>query len=64
MYFKHNIDPEHTLVYLRKSRSDDPLLTTEEVLEKHEMELDDWCKRFLGTTIPAHNKFKEVNYGG
>lgn len=63
MYFKHNIDPEHTLVYLRKSRSDDPLLTTEEVLEKHEMELDDFCMRFLGTTIPKQNKFKEVISG-
>ena len=63
MYFKHNLDPEHILVYLRKSRSDDPLLTTEEVLEKHEMELDDWCMRYLGTTIPQQNKFKEVISG-
>ena len=63
MYNKYNLDPEHILVYLRKSRSDDPLLTTEEVLEKHEMELDDWSNRYFGQVVPAHNKFKEVISG-
>ena len=42
--------PDEFLVYLRKSRSDDPLLAVEEVLAKHEAILDEWCEKNLGTT--------------
>ena len=35
--------PEEILDYLRKSQSDDPPLTVEEVLAKHEAILDEWA---------------------
>lgn len=54
---------DEILVYLRKSRSDDPLLSVEEVLAKHEAILDEWCERNLGCKIPEENKFREVVSG-
>lgn len=54
---------EEVIMYLRKSRSDDPFLSVEEVLRNHEAELDDWCMRNLGTTIPKENRYKEVVSG-
>lgn len=51
------------LVYLRKSRSDDPLLSVEEVLAKHEAILDEWCERNLGGKVPEENKYREVVSG-
>lgn len=58
-----NFRPEEVLVYLRKSRSDDPVLTVEEVLAKHEAILDEWCERYLGGKVPEENKFREVVSG-
>lgn len=55
--------PDEILVYLRKSRSDDPTLSVEEVLEKHEAMLDEWCERNLGARVPEENKFREVVSG-
>lgn len=52
--------PEEILEYLRKSRSDDPLLTVEEVLQKHESILNDFAERNLGGRIPFANVFREV----
>lgn len=54
---------DEILVYLRKSRSDDPLLTVEEVLAKHESMLDDWALKNLGEKIPEKNKYREVVSG-
>ena len=54
---------DEILVYLRKSRTDDPLLTVEEVLAKHEAILDEWAERNLGEKIPEENKFREVVSG-
>jgi hypothetical protein len=51
------------LVYLRKSRSDDPLLSVEEVLSKHEAILDEWCEKNLGGKVPEENKYREVVSG-
>ena len=48
------------LEYDRKSRSDDPLLTVEEVLERHEKILDEFSTNNFGGTVPAENKYKEV----
>ena len=59
----YNIKPEEILVYLRKSRADDPLLTTEEVLSNHESILDEWVERNLPYSIPPENRFKEVVSG-
>lgn len=57
------IIPEEILEYLRKSRSDDPTLTVEEVLETHERQLNEWAERNLGRQIPENNKFREVGSG-
>ena len=54
---------DEILVYLRKSRTDDPLLTVEEVLSKHEAILDEWAERNLGRKIPEENKYREVVSG-
>lgn len=48
------------LEYGRKSRTDDPLLTLEEVLEKHSKILEEYAINNLGGPIPEENKFKEV----
>ncbi len=58
-----NIKPEQVLVYLRKSRADDPLLTVEEVLLRHETILNDWAECNLSGCIPENNKFREVVSG-
>lgn len=55
--------PEEILEYLRKSQSDDPLLSVEEVLAKHEAILDEWSERHLGAKVPEENKFREVVSG-
>lgn len=55
--------PEEILDYLRKSQSDDPLLTVQEVLEKHETILDEWDMRHLGALVPEENRFREVVSG-
>lgn len=55
--------PEEILDYLRKSQSDDPLLTVEEVLAKHETILDEWDERHLGALVPEKNRFREVVSG-
>jgi DNA invertase Pin-like site-specific DNA recombinase len=61
--YLESIKPEEILIYLRKSRADDPLLTTEEVLSNHESILDEWAERNLPYSIPKENRFKEVVSG-
>lgn len=53
------------LMYLRKSRTDDPALTVEDVLSKHEQMLDDWVQRSFpgGRKIPEENRYREVVSG-
>lgn len=65
MYYQPKIDfkPEEVIDYLRKSRSDDPILTVEEVLSKHEAMLDEWAEQHLGAAVPEQNKFREVVSG-
>lgn len=65
MYYQPKIDfkPEEVIDYLRKSQSDDPLLTVEEVLSKHETILDEWAEKNLGGVVPEENKFREVVSG-
>lgn len=55
--------PDEFIVYLRKSRSDDPLLSVEEVLARHEAILDEWCIKNLGGKVPEENKYREVVSG-
>ena len=65
MLYRMQIDfkPEEVIDYLRKSQSDDPLLTVEEVLAKHEAILDEWSEKHLGGNVPEENKFREVVSG-
>lgn len=58
-----DIRPDEVIAYFRKSRTDDPTLSVEEVLAKHEAMLDEWAIRNLGTTIPEENKYREVVSG-
>ena len=58
-----NLSPDEVLEYLRKSRADDPLLTVEEVLAKHEAILDEWAENNLGSKVPEKNKYREVVSG-
>ena len=51
------------LMYLRKSRQDDPNETVEEVLAKHETILQDFAVRELGGRIPEDNIYREVVSG-
>ncbi len=57
------LTPDEILAYLRKSRSDDALLTVEEVLQKHETILDEWAENNVGGKIAEENKFREVVSG-
>lgn len=65
MLYRQQIDftPDEVLDYLRKSQSDDPLLTVEEVLAKHESMLDEWAEKHLGSKVPEGNKYREVVSG-
>ena len=67
MYREYNyremFKPEEILDYLRKSQTDDPLLTVEEVLQKHERILDEWSEKHLGEKTPEENKFREIVSG-
>lgn len=55
--------PDEVLEYLRKSRSDDPTLSVEEVLAKHEGLLKEWVDRNLDAPIPPENLYREVVSG-
>lgn len=55
--------PEEILEYDRKSRFDDPLLTIEEQLEKHEKILEEYATRHFGGPVPPGNKYREVGSG-
>lgn len=58
-----HLKPDEIIAYLRKSRADDPLLTVEEVLSRHEAILDEWAERNLGARVPKGNKYREVVSG-
>ena len=51
------------IMYLRKSRQDDPNETVEEVLAKHETMLQEWAERELGHHIPEEYIFREICSG-
>ena len=58
-----HILPDEVLAYLRKSRTDDPLLTVEEVLARHETILDEWAMQNLGAKVSEDNKYREIVSG-
>ena len=51
------------IMYLRKSRQDDPNETVEEVLAKHETILQEFAERELGFKIDEENIYREVISG-
>lgn len=57
---------DNILMYLRKSRTDDPALSVAEVLSRHEQMLDEWVQRNFpdsGRSIPEENRYREVVSG-
>jgi len=54
---------DEILIYLRKSRQDDPNETVEEVLFRHETQLQDFAVRTWGARIPESNIYREVVSG-
>lgn len=54
---------DEILIYLRKSRQDDPNETVEEVLSRHEVQLQDFAMRTWGAKIPEGNIYREVVSG-
>ena len=63
MFELPDIKPEEVIIYLRKSRTDDPALTVSETLSKHEQMLDDFCRRTWDELVPEQNRFREVVSG-
>lgn len=59
------LKPADILMYLRKSRTDDPALSVSEVLSKHEQMLDEWVQHNLPNAgpIPEVNRYREVVSG-
>lgn len=51
------------IIYLRKSRQDDPRETVEEVLEKHETMLQEYAQREFGRRIPKEDIYREIVSG-
>ena len=51
------------LMYLRKSRSDNQFESVNEVLERHEQMLQDYCMRTFNEPIPQANIMREVVSG-
>ena len=51
------------IMYLRKSRQDDPNESIEEVLAKHERQLQEYAERELGGRIRPENTYREIGSG-
>lgn len=51
------------IIYLRKSRSDDPTQSVEEVLARHEHILQEYCMKEYGEYIPENKIYREVVSG-
>lgn len=58
-----NLKPSEVLIYLRKSRTDDPSLSVAETLSRHEQRLDDFARNTWGELVPEQNRFREVVSG-
>jgi DNA invertase Pin-like site-specific DNA recombinase len=65
MYITPQLRGDEKAEYVRKSRADDPLLSVEEVLEKHERMIAEWVEKNQpeGGPIPEENCFREVASG-
>lgn len=66
MYELPLVKAHEILIYLRKSRADDPSFTVAEILSKHERMLDSWVEQRLpdaGGRVPDANRYREVVSG-
>ena len=54
---------DQIIIYLRKSRSDDPGMSVEEVLASHERQLQEYALNTYGGYIPESRIFREVVSG-
>lgn len=63
MFLLPELKTDEILMYLRKSRTDDPALSVSETVAKHEQMLDDYCMRTFGDVIPEQNRFREIVSG-
>lgn len=65
MYIIPQLRGDEKVEYLRKSQTDDPLLSVEEILAKHEQMLDEWVDKNQpdGGSVPEDNKFREIGSG-
>ena len=65
MYIIPQLTGSEKALYLRKSQTDDPLLSVEEILAKHEEMLDDWVEKNQteGGPVPEENRFREIGSG-
>jgi DNA invertase Pin-like site-specific DNA recombinase len=62
-YTQEKFYKNEVLIYSRKSQSDDPSQTIEEVLQKHETMLQEYAERELGGRVPEENIYREVVSG-
>lgn len=51
------------IIYLRKSRADSPLESVQEVLERHERQLQEYALKTFGEVIPEENIYREIVSG-
>lgn len=63
MFLLPELKPDEVLIYLRKSRTDDPALSVSETVAKHEQMLDDYSMRTWGALVPEQNRFREIVSG-
>ena len=65
MYYQpeKDLSPEEILLYLRKSRTDDPTLDVAEILARHENILDEYAERTWGKKINENQKMREIVSG-
>lgn len=54
---------DQIIIYLRKSRSDDPTMSVEEVLSSHERQLQEYALNAYGGYVPESCIFREVVSG-
>lgn len=63
MFVLPDLKPDEIIMYLRKSRTDDPALSVQETVAKHEQMLDDLCMEHIKALIPEQNRFREIVSG-
>ena len=63
MFNLPDLKTEEVIIYLRKSRTDDPSLSVADVLSKHEQMLDDFSRRTWNELVPEQNRFREIVSG-